>query len=292
MAIARSYSPTGQADTGSQSSDFEGAALDLRSYGGQVAKHRHAHHQMVLPIEGLLAMEVDGHGGQVTGSVEADLPGFAPWGEAAFVSANRWHAFSAQGDNRFLVLDLDQELTGPSSSLCPAFRDSLETQAFLSLDPASAQLIRFLLMRLQGGVRNRAGFARQASGLLLQSLSDGYGGQAEVSLPQISQRVQRALAFLAQNYHLPLTVDLLAQQAGLSVSRFHEVFRAVLGRTPQQHILALRLAEAERRLLTTAQPLAEVALDCGFSDQSALTRAFRREKNITPAALRRQKRLH
>jgi AraC-like DNA-binding protein len=45
--------------------------------------------------------------------------------------------------------------------------------------------------------------------------------------------------------------------------------------------------EAARRLADTDQPLAEIALACGFCDQSHLTRTFRRRTGLTPGAWRR-----
>tara|TARA_R110002072_G_scaffold106760_9_gene233053 strand:+ start:1930 stop:2802 length:873 start_codon:yes stop_codon:yes gene_type:complete len=290
--MSDSSRPTPAATAASAGRTAPRAALELRSYGGEVEHHRHGHHQIVLPIEGRLSMEVEGQAGQVADPWSPNPFDAAPWGAAAFVRAGRWHAFSARGENRFLVFDLSDRLVGGAARLDQELAARVENQAFLTLDPATAQLVRFLALRLTRGVGDPAAFARQAAGLLLQSLRDGLG---DVDLPRpegLTPRLQRVLAFLARNYGQPLTVATLAKLAGLSISHFHQVFRSVLGRTPQQYLLALRLAEAERRLLTSAQPLVEIAMDCGFSDQSALTRAFRREKAITPAALRRRDRRH
>ena len=56
--------------------------------------------------------------------------------------------------------------------------------------------------------------------------------------------------------------------------------------TPHQHVLALRVREATQLLRETRLPVAEVASRCGFSSQSALTHALRRQLGETPRAVR------
>jgi transcriptional regulator GlxA family with amidase domain len=80
----------------------------------------------------------------------------------------------------------------------------------------------------------------------------------------------------------------LARSAGMGLSRFHEEFRGEIGETPAERLAATRLDRAEDLLRETHLPIAEIALAVGFSDQSALTRSFRRRRGTTPAAVRRR----
>jgi len=96
----------------------------------------------------------------------------------------------------------------------------------------------------------------------------------------------RALAAIDERYAEPLTVAELARLAGMSVSRFHERFRRETGHTPADRLATIRLDRAADLLRHTRTPIAEIALSVGFSDQSALTRSFRRRRGITPAAFR------
>ncbi|WP_151717721.1 helix-turn-helix transcriptional regulator [Gemmobacter serpentinus] len=77
----------------------------------------------------------------------------------------------------------------------------------------------------------------------------------------------------------------LAALAGLSEFHFHRAFRRATGLTPQVWVERLRISRAEA-LILAGQPLAQVALDCGFAHQSHLTRAFRKARGMTPAAWR------
>jgi transcriptional regulator GlxA family with amidase domain len=96
----------------------------------------------------------------------------------------------------------------------------------------------------------------------------------------------RALAVIEERYAESLTVVDLARAAGMGVSRFHEQFRRETGHTPAEWLVATRLDRAEDLLRDTRLPIAEIALAVGFSDQSALTRSFRRRRGTTPAAFR------
>jgi AraC-like DNA-binding protein len=90
------------------------------------------------------------------------------------------------------------------------------------------------------------------------------------------------LAYLRDHHHEPITNHRLARLAHLSVRAFERKFRASFHVTPQQYLRKLRLYMASRALVYTNQPLAKVALNCGFVDQSHFSREFRRHFGRTP----------
>lgn len=77
----------------------------------------------------------------------------------------------------------------------------------------------------------------------------------------------------------------LAQVARLSPFYFARCFKATTGLTPHQYLLERRLERAKELLLRSPLTPAQVALQCGFSDQSHLTRHMKRAMGVTPAAL-------
>ena len=93
--------------------------------------------------------------------------------------------------------------------------------------------------------------------------------------------------YLHAHLHRRLTLDELAAVAGLSPFHFLRSFRDRHGATPQQMLMALRLAEAKRQL-ARGEPAAQVAAAVGLTDQSHLTRAFARRYGTTPARYQRQ----
>jgi AraC-like DNA-binding protein len=80
----------------------------------------------------------------------------------------------------------------------------------------------------------------------------------------------------------------VARVARVSPSHLRALFRCHLGESVQQRLTAVRLDAALRLLAEGSEPIAAIALAVGFSDQTALTRALRRERATTPAAYRRR----
>ncbi|MDA8817769.1 helix-turn-helix domain-containing protein, partial [Planktomarina sp.] len=64
-------------------------------------------------------------------------------------------------------------------------------------------------------------------------------------------------------------------------------FKAATGRAPGRYFLELRLSEARRRAIDSAQSVQEIALACGFTSQASLARAFHQAFGQSISALRR-----
>lgn len=80
----------------------------------------------------------------------------------------------------------------------------------------------------------------------------------------------------------------LAKSAGLSSVRFARLIRRIFRLTPSQLITQARLATASEMLRNGDASIIEVANACGFSDQSAFTRAFRGATGLTPTQYRKE----
>jgi AraC family transcriptional regulator len=92
--------------------------------------------------------------------------------------------------------------------------------------------------------------------------------------------------------HLGSTVRAgdLAAIARLSPGHFSRAFKGSLGVAPTAYIAGRRVAHAQALMLTTNEPLCQIALACGFYDQSHLTRVFRRCAGMSPRDWRRRHR--
>jgi PAS domain S-box-containing protein len=95
-----------------------------------------------------------------------------------------------------------------------------------------------------------------------------------------------ALEWLEEHYADRLSPALLAKKAGLSAVRFARLIKRIFRLTPGQLISQTRLAAATRMLAETGRTVAEVAVECGFYDHSAFTRAFRSATGVTPTEFR------
>jgi AraC-like DNA-binding protein len=94
--------------------------------------------------------------------------------------------------------------------------------------------------------------------------------------------VCRARQFLHENFHREVTLKELSAHVNLSPYYFHRSFCKQLGMPPHAYQVQLRLLHA-KTLLRKRWPLAHVAYAAGFSDQSHLTRLFKRFTGATPA---------
>ncbi|NOK35751.1 helix-turn-helix transcriptional regulator [Corallococcus exercitus] len=100
--------------------------------------------------------------------------------------------------------------------------------------------------------------------------------------------VEAALLLDAQASE-PLTLEDLASRMGLSPFHFLRVFRGVLGVTPHQYLVRMRLRQAAR-MLATDVPIARIAYDVGFGDLSNFVRTFHRAAGVSPRAFRKASR--
>lgn len=105
-------------------------------------------------------------------------------------------------------------------------------------------------------------------------------------LPTVPDGVALARAAIEQRCGETLRLTELAQIAGLSPCHFVRAFRARIGMTPHAWQLDARIRRA-RRLLDAGVPLAELALQLGFADQSHFQRVFRQRVAVTPRQYRR-----
>jgi transcriptional regulator GlxA family with amidase domain len=89
--------------------------------------------------------------------------------------------------------------------------------------------------------------------------------------------------------HLGESIPLaeLARQVSLSTSRFHHVFRSVLGITPRAYVQKARLRLAQHLLITSSRPVADVAEQAGFASPYHFSHVFRRQMHTTPTAFRK-----
>ena len=79
----------------------------------------------------------------------------------------------------------------------------------------------------------------------------------------------------------------LAKTAGMSVSQFTMKFRNMTGQSPIQYQLGIRLNHVCRMLADSDLSLTEIALRCGFCDNSQMIKAFRAKNGITPYRYRK-----
>lgn len=100
-------------------------------------------------------------------------------------------------------------------------------------------------------------------------------------------QMRRAEEMLAANLEGDVSLAMLARECQMSVAHFARAFRQSTGMSPHQWLLQRRVDHAKSLLRDGTMSLADVALTCGFADQSHFTRVFSRRAGTSPGAWRR-----
>jgi AraC family transcriptional regulator len=100
-------------------------------------------------------------------------------------------------------------------------------------------------------------------------------------------QIRRVMAHIESHLDGPIATPDLAAVAKISIYHFTRAFRESLCETPQRYITRRRVERAQGLMLTTGLTLGNIAVDCGFADQSHLNRQFRQLMGETPGAWRR-----
>ena len=101
-------------------------------------------------------------------------------------------------------------------------------------------------------------------------------------------RLQKVLRHIDAHLTEPLTNAELAGLAGVSESHFRRIFLGAVGLPPRQYIRDRRLARARKLLVMSDLPISVISDECGFYNQSHLTKCFRTTHAVPPAVYRRQ----
>ena len=193
-------------------------------------------------------------------------------GEMWLIPAGRtYHAAAKGGAVRFIELEI------PPARLAIA-PDARALAAHHDL--ALAALVRALL----------AGDALAASPLvaILAKTLDAMAGRAES--PAIVPRINELMAFIQTQLELPLTVEDMAAEIGMSVNSLIVHFARATGYTPAQYVLRQRLRRACWFLMNRPLSIAEIAFATGFSSHAHLCAIFRRKVGMSPGEWRRRHR--
>ena len=196
--------------------------LCLKSYQPQVDTHQHSFHQLVLPVQGALQIEI----GSRAGTVQAQ--------HAAVICASESHAFESRGENQFIVADIPLQLA-------PAF-DQLPV--FLQLDDNINRYIHFLhsQLSLKQSQQNPL-MQRQMLLLLVQLLDDKYA-----KTPHFDKRLLVARHFLEQHFASKDAINNAAKVAALSSRHLRQLFQQYYQMPPSQYLLELRMQSAWQML--------------------------------------------
>jgi AraC family transcriptional regulator len=144
-----------------------------------------------------------------------------------------------------------------------------------------------------GGVFGQS-YADGISLAITARLFAGNSNQTPADSPRVSGlskwRLKRAEEYVTANLAEPISLADVAAATGLSRMHFAAQFRVATGLRPHDYVVQRRIERAQELLLSSHQPLVEIAFDVGFKSQAHFTTVFARLVGETPNVWRQRNR--
>jgi AraC-like DNA-binding protein len=156
-------------------------------------------------------------------------------------------------------------------------------------DPLISQLVSTIANETEGGFLDHILADALNTALAVQIMrlcGDPTAIRLEPSIGLSHERLKRVLDYIEAHLDGRLTLADLASIACLSQYHFSRSFKRAVGIGPTRYVMERRLERAKTLMRRTNQPLAMIAQEAGFVDQSHLTSVFRRETGVTPGHFR------
>lgn len=183
------------------------------------------------------------------------------------------------GRSQFLFIESDMaaSVLGDARELTPSGHRS----------PVASHMLELMFDALQADLAQGSPAGPLVGDSLITAIVAHLGGAKASVLRQPARRAcARAIELMETRFAEPITLQDLAEVSGLGQRQLCRAVREATGVSPHQYLLRCRVDNA-KRLIARGLSLSEVALDCGFADQSQLTRTFVRHVGTTPGDYRR-----
>jgi transcriptional regulator GlxA family with amidase domain len=103
-------------------------------------------------------------------------------------------------------------------------------------------------------------------------------------------QIRKVVSFIESHLDATIRLDALSELSRLSTSYFTRAFRESFGISPHAYVIQQRIQRAQGMMLSTDEPLSQIAIACGLCDQAHFSKLFRRIVGASPNAWRRERR--
>lgn len=181
------------------------------------------------------------------------------------------------------------DLTPYSQFLQPRLNDFQGIHVPVHFHPAKPIPFRDTLLKMVGLWKSKDPFSRLEANQLAYELILSLFKQYSHSLSERNEtpgELNWITSYFSLHLHEPLSIDMMAERAGLSSSHFSAKFRKEYGMPPHRYLLHLRIKHASELLVRTDYSIQQIAEFCGFADIHHFAKAFKRITNQTPKGFR------
>ncbi len=225
-------------------------------------------------------------------------------GDVFIISGNRSHGYSDLDNLNLINIYYDlNELRMPMHDLYmlpgytalftlePAYRKKHGFQSKLRLTNKELSDLNHMVNVLDKELRGQhKGFRFLTCAVFMQIV--GYISRCyEQSSNPASQsllKIGESISYIENNYTQPITLEQLADMAHMSRRSYQRIFRKIMGDSPINYLLGLRLSRAKELLKNKEINITQVAFRSGFQDSNYFSRKFRNIYGISPRHYREQ----
>lgn len=233
------------------------AELEIRRYScGD--RHLHDYSQILFPLQGSMRIEIEGRTDTVSSNTIAVIP------------EHSVHDYEPSRDCCMLVLNVEAAAFA-KGTLPFVMRD--RARIVTQIDPFLWRLFSLLGAEVDADARR----VPDVTQLALTSL--------QLVKPAATVHADERILTAAHDGD-ETSVAEMARKSGLGQSQFHALFRATTGQSPKQFRLRRLLDRAVDRLITTSDPIADIAYGLGYQNVSSFNRLFRQRFGVTPSEFR------
>jgi AraC family transcriptional regulator len=172
----------------------------------------------------------------------------------------------------------------------PGRADEVEVLDFYGSDPALSHLCSVCAEMLAERVPGKSMRVAAITNLFAACLSEKYtiasAGQRGLRGGLPIWQLHKLEEYIGAHLREEISIDALAELAGLSAFHFSRVFKETTGMSPLQFVTRQRITRAQRYVRETTSSLLEISLDVGYTSPSHFAKVFRRVTGVTPIQFR------
>lgn len=248
--------------------------------------HWHEEFELIHIISGTYNLFINNHDIALQKDDLCFIPGKVVHGDA-----------QNKGDALYESIVFDIDMLRPHSYLPDIFINDIVTNNITPVDHISAKDFPDLCKTAQDcfdAVKlHRDGYELITSGYLLIFLGQMQRAHLFAEKKMLpahkkarTEQLEQVLTLIRKNYDQDLTLQQMADMAGLSSKYFCRIFREMTDRSPIEYLNWFRINRACNMLRETDDKLPDIAYNCGFNDFSYFIKTFRRYKGMTPLKYR------
>lgn len=219
-------------------------------------------------------------------------------GDICFINRNQLHSLHVNGretSHRVLIIghELLKKIPTVYNKYIKVFLEDMSFShvRFEGMDSHAAEINKYISDMEELKKKAEPGYELEMLSMIYKILWHLYNAYIQGSSPKAPDSnlliQEQMMEFVYEHFDEALTLDDIAASGNISRSQCSKLFKQYSGMSPISFLNHHRLEVSRDMLRSTDEPIANIALACGFSDQSYFNRLFLREYACTPLEYRK-----